>query len=468
MEENINIIDTAEGAKDGRMKCPKCGSSDISPNINTTKLRCNFCRHEFEASGVEDAEIFSLEGLSIGSGATDIVEDAQDVVTLKCDGCGAEVVIDTASSTSARCHWCRSTLSVNSQIPNGAVPDALLPFSISKKDAEVEIAKFVNKRKFFAHPKFTKEFNAGNICGVYLPYMVLDVNAHMQMSGVGEILVKSYKGNSDDDDKTYYDADAYYVERDFDIGVDDLTIEASVDKLNVNSKEKTTNIINSIMPFDTENRVKYNSNYLKGFTSEKRDINIDQIRGIAHKQAEDVARLSVRDNITDYNRGVSWGKSDFNIKGESWKSMYLPVWLYSYMQNSKGKKILHYVAVNARTKETMGSVPVNLTKLCLISILIEFLATLLMLFLGSDMIELSEESRNARWALLLSGIGFFIFTYARYRNSDKRHMHETETKYEVKNLKKKDEFKEHRYGLKKALVEGENTYQIDGDLRSNT
>jgi hypothetical protein len=60
------------------------------------------------------------------------------------------------------------------------------------------------------------------------------------------------------------------VEREFDLTIDGLTVESSVDKLNTGASDKTTNIINSIMPFDTENCVKWNANYLKGYTSEKR------------------------------------------------------------------------------------------------------------------------------------------------------------------------------------------------------
>ena len=33
----------------------------------------------------------------------------------------------TAEQMGARCHWCRHVLTVNEQIPNGAVPDAVLP-----------------------------------------------------------------------------------------------------------------------------------------------------------------------------------------------------------------------------------------------------------------------------------------------------------------------------------------------------
>jgi hypothetical protein len=45
--------------------------------------------------------------------------------------------------------------------------------------------------------------------------------------------------------------------------------------------------------------------------------------------------------------------------------MYLPVWLYSYQQPGGKGGMLHYIAVNGRTGETMGSVPVQQWKLLL-------------------------------------------------------------------------------------------------------
>lgn len=123
----------------------------------------------------------------MGSGAADIEEAAESMVTVKCESCGAEVVIDTTTTTQARCHWCRNTLSINNIIPNGAVPDVIVPFSVTKSDARAEIEDFVKKRRFFAHPKFTREFSTENICGVYLPYMLVDVNAHMKLWGEGQI-----------------------------------------------------------------------------------------------------------------------------------------------------------------------------------------------------------------------------------------------------------------------------------------
>ena len=167
-ETENKIVNTENGLEDGQNKCPKCGATDISLNSKTGKLRCNFCRHEFESEKISgmQTDIKELSGEILGSGAKDIIADTKDVLTFKCSSCGAEVVVDTASSTQARCHWCRNILSVNQQIPNGAIPDVVLPFSVTKDVAKGQIEKFVGSRKFFAHPKFKKEFTTQYIMGV--------------------------------------------------------------------------------------------------------------------------------------------------------------------------------------------------------------------------------------------------------------------------------------------------------------
>ena len=468
--EDIKIRDTSSDLKDGQIKCPKCGSTDIETNTKSGKLRCNFCRHEFEPElAPEDQDISTLEGTTIGSGAADIDEAADDMVTVKCESCGAEVVIDTKTTTQARCHWCRNTLSINNKIPNGAIPDVILPFSVTKGDAQAEIAKFVKKRKFFAHPTFTREFTTENICGVYLPYMLVDVSAHMNLCGEGEIETASYEVGVGDDKHTEYDADCYKIERDFDIFIDDLSIEASTDKLDYTSKEKTTNIINAIMPFDTENCVKFNANYMKGYTSEKRDSNIDLLKDPVYAQSSDVARLAAKETIEEYDRGVRWDEEDYKVKGDSWKAAYLPVWLYSYMQKKNGKNLLHYVAVNARTKETMGSVPINTIKLFICSVLVEIfggiIAFVLNMVAAMSMFDDTkfQDMRSFFWILLLSGFVFYFTMYARYRNSDERHLYEFETKHEMSNLKCEDKFSEKLTGLVNPLIEGENSSELKGD-----
>ena len=456
------IVQTDAGSKDGQYKCTKCGATDISLNINTGLLRCNFCRHEFEPEKVEglETDISNLEGRIIGSGAKDIVADTNDVLTFKCSSCGAEVVIDTASALQARCHWCRNTLSVNQQIPNGAVPDAVLPFKLKKEEAKAEIEKFVGKRKFFAHPQFKKEFCAENVMGVYLPYMVVDINAHANLSGQGETLVRTYTRGQGNNKRTYYDADLYNVERDFDIVVEGLTVESSSDKLNNKASNKTNNIINSIMPFDTENSVKWNANYLKGFTSEKRDTNIDRLSYIVKTQAKDISRHKANSSLKKYDRGVAWSKENLNVKGEQWKAAYLPVWLYSYFQ--RNNNMLHYVAVNARTKETMGSIPINMLKLFLVSALVEVIGFILWIITAPFLTSNDSEEGNIGWLFLLLGFVFFGVMYARYRNRGARHYHEKETISTINNMQANDSYVGRRTGLTKSRMEGANNLAVRG------
>ncbi len=462
--ENITdgpkIVKTDIGAKDGQNKCPKCGATDISVNAKTGKLRCNFCRHEFEPEKIQgmETDISKLSGEIMGSGTQDIAEDSKDIITLKCSSCGAEVVIDTSTSTQARCHWCRNTLSINQQIPNGAVPDVVLPFNLTKAEAKKQIEDFVGRRKFYAHPKFREEFTTDNIMGVYFPYMVVDINSHAHFAGEGEHEVRHYTRGSGEDRKTYYDADLYEIERDFDLTIEGLTVESSSDKLKKQSN-KTNNIINSIMPFDIENSVKYNANYLKGYTSEKRDTNIDELRPLVDSQSKDIARFAANETLRDYDRGVRWSNEQLDVKGKQWKTAYLPVWLYSYQQKKgENDSVLHYVAVNARTKETMGSVPIHMPKLLGVSALIELLGIILMLMADFD----------SKWIFLLFGIIYFFIMYIRYRNSNARHHHETETKRNIFNVNRVDRFIRHEKGLSNSSMSGANNTNVSGQSMSET
>ncbi len=383
-----SVVRTDAGAKDGLEKCARCGATDISLNIATGNLRCNFCR--FEQVAAKALEVYHLDGdidrvigTVVGSGSEDIVPSTDEVLTFKCGACGAEVVIDTRSSTQARCHWCRNMLSMNQQVPNGAVPDMILPFALAKDSAVAKIAEFVRRRTFFAHPAFKREFNPDNVMGVYLPYMVADLNTRASLSGQGEHQTRTYTVKNNDKNETRYDADLYDVAREFGLYISDLTVESSSQRRDQSTSQNSNNIINSIMPFDVENSVCYRSNYLSGFTSERRDSNLADLTPIAFTQAQDIARHQANRTLAFYDRGVRWDDEQLELRGQRWVSAYLPVWLYSYHQRkSGGRSFCHYVAVNARTGETMGSVPVNHRRLLLMAAVVQVLGIVLFVVFG--------------------------------------------------------------------------------------
>ncbi len=464
--EGATVIDTQSEAKDGQTKCPKCGATDISLNPKTGMLRCNFCRTEFAAEKsdgwVED--ISSLKGEVIGSGAQDIdksKEDANRIVTFKCSSCGAEVVVDTSEATQARCHWCRNVLSVNEQIPNGAVPDMVLPFKLGRKEAKAKIESFVGSRKFYAHPNFTKDFTADNVMGVYLPYMVVDANTHAEFAGQGEHQVRSYTEHHKDRDgkevsETFYDADLYEIERKFDMTVTGLTAASSADKAKRHTSDRTNNIIDAIQPFDTENCVKWDANFLHGYSSEKRDVNINDLKETVNIQVKDIARNEAGHTLNFYDRGVRWDKENVTVKGSQWKTAYLPIWLFSY-QEKKGDKdsLLHYVAVNARTEETIGSIPLYKSKLLGVTIAIEVIIAILAYLIQS------ATGSNLAWIFLIAGFIYYSIIYGRYRNTSARHRHEMETTRNVTGLQKKDTLLKHLMHIKNPSMHNTNSNRVD-------
>ena len=362
----VAIDTSAAELKDGLNRCPKCGATEIRHKTGSDLLVCQYCRHEWLGERVEEQFGFGegidqLQGTVMASGARDIAADAASLISFKCTGCGAEVTVNTENAMTARCHWCRHVFGVNEQVANGAVPDAVLPFHIKKEDAVARIRQFVDKRRLFALKQFKEQFTPENVLGVYLPYMIVDGNTSVDVAGKAEIKTREYTQGSGDKKKTYYDADIYGVERHVDFTVDDLPLESSAMRGNLDTRSNTNNIINTILPFDTKNAVKWNASYLAGLSSEKRNLDVEKLRPRLEEALLSIGRSQVENSVQRYDRGVRWERERLSVHGTRWVAMYLPVWLYSYQQPGSG--MVHYIAVNGRTGETMGSVPVQQWKL---------------------------------------------------------------------------------------------------------
>ena len=345
---------TAARAKAEVHRCPHCGSSDVALEAAQGKLKCHYCHTVFEPK-VDNAlgGVKSLAGETVGEGAEDIIPGEDIILTLKCPSCGAEVVVNATDDLSVECHWCRHILTIEHKIKNGAVPDLVLPFKITKADAEQKMRDYV-MRFADVNPDFKSMFDPSKIIGVYFPYLIVDVNAHWNSIGDGERTVSNRPTPP-------YRVETYEVTREFDIFVDDLTVESSSNRLNQDTFVNSNNVINAILPFDTENAVAWDANYLRGYASEKRDVNLRAVKEVVALQSGDIARRKAKEATSEYDRGVHWQREHLGIKGTKWKSAYLPVWIYSWRRpESTGDKRIYYIALNARTGEVVGDIPLGM------------------------------------------------------------------------------------------------------------
>ena len=151
-----------------------------------------------------------------------------------------------------------------------------------------------------------------------------------------------------------------------DFTVDDLTLESSTERGNLDTAVNTNNIINTILPFDTKNAVKWNASYLVGLHARR---SATATSSTCSPRLEDqllsIARAQVEASVSATTAACAGSRKRLDVHGTRWVAMYLPVWLYSYYQPGGKGGMLHYIAVNGRTGETMGSVPVQQWKLLL-------------------------------------------------------------------------------------------------------
>jgi len=375
-----------------KFRCPGCGSTDTVFNAEKGVFICEFCRKETVA--VQDdshqellntiGDIKQLDDFKVSAGMSDVVQSQDEVLSFKCPSCKAELSVAANTDIgSLRCHWCRHLISVADKITNGVRPDGLIPFIIPKEQAMASIGEYLNKRKFFAHPRFVKDFTIDLIRPVYLPYILTDIKADSSHSGEAAIRLRKYTVKSGKNRRTVYDYEVYKFSRTFNLYINDLMIEANRSYIQIPGRMPTNdsrNIINSIQPFDVQKVVDYNPMFLNGdYRAEFRNLNLNDVKQVIQARLDDISmEQAATATMSHYTHGMKFFMNNVRQQGGKFDYILAPVWLYSYLDH---RNQLNYICVNGQTGETAASVPINKTKLFLVSAVIEIAAIILFILL---------------------------------------------------------------------------------------
>jgi len=375
-----------------KFRCPGCGSTDTVYNAERGVFICEFCRKETAAK--QDAshqellntidDIKQLDDFKVSPGMSDITQPEDEVLSFKCPSCKA--LLSVAADTnigSLRCHWCRHLISVADKITNGVRPDGLIPFTIPKEQAMDYIGEYLRKRKFFAHPKFVRDFTIDLIRPVYLPYILTDIKANSSHNGEAAKRLRKYTVGSGDSRKTVYDYELYNFTRKFDLYINDLMVEANKSYIQIPGgalNNDSRNIINSIQPFDVQKVVDYSPIFLNGdYRAEFRNLNLNDVKQVIQAQLDDISmQQAAAVTMTEYDHGMKFYLNDVKQQAGKFDYVLAPVWLYSYLDHNNQ---LNYICVNGQTGETAASIPINKTKLLIVSVVIEIAAIFLLIIL---------------------------------------------------------------------------------------
>lgn len=451
-------------------RCIKCGASDAT--FDGSWLTCTFCRYRWNTAVIAQElhlsdGIAELAGTTTLDGAAEV--DTHALATVKCSGCGAELTLNTEKTLSATCHWCRHVLSMSNAVEPGTVPDAILPFHITQDDALNRMRAYVAERGTHLDDTFVRDFANPAIHAVYLPYLVVDGRVTVRLDGIG--WVQQGRRRIGKNSYEYY-SDEYNVTREVDLLVDDLAIEARSTRTRLYSAVSTTNILNAIQPFDVANAVRFNAHYLTaGTTFEKRDLSVDDAMSYAADHFATMARGYVGQTVTGYTGGVRWQAEQIAVKGTRWLTVLLPVWIYAYYEPTPRGTVMHYIAVNGRSGETQGSLPMDMAKIkrsaglrgwAIAAIGLPFFLAPIPIMATTGVEGLRVSIVPVIFGGVIGIIGATVAYFhtkkliARHRNADARYHAEYEVRYEPTRCTTDDHFLVRRSNRVGPILDGRN------------
>lgn len=317
----------------------------------TKNISCEYCGHQetitVDESGFEELQ---LQPYLREMGAQ---KHSEEISMLQCKNCGATQHVEETYK-SLHCVYCSTPLVLEDQYQEEWIlPGAVLPFQIDKKKSHQSFQRWVkslwfapNKLKKAAlDPQFTK--------GLYLPYWTFDAQLKATYSGQrGEYYYENRRVRNSQGKmvnqrvrKTRW----YPASGQISGFLDDTLVEASKQrKGRVPSKIALWNL-NLLQPF--------NSNFLRGFVTEKYTIPLQQGHLAAKGEAEQIAHRWCRQDIGGDTQRVS--RMNMTLSEETFKHILLPVYISSYRYNAKEYNFF----VNGENGQISGTRPYSAWKI---------------------------------------------------------------------------------------------------------
>ena len=346
-------------------QCPNCGGQ-VRFVIGEQALVCRHCGHEFEpgewdvalpVAKEQESSKDTQNRLNAGSVGEFLLhapwdtvdENTPGVKEYSCPSCGARVFADQ-SVMSTRCPYCSNTMLVSGIATKETVPDLILPFLIDKESAREILAEhFANK--FYLPTGFT--VSVEHMQPLYVPYWLLNVYTEGEL---GWIMSRNVNKT------TYY-------KYSFRGGAGSHRL-VPVDA----SARMPDAYMDAISPFDLKNLEGFTTQYVAGFMMEAPDVSKEACGWRAQSMAERSLRHNLEESICE-----EAGLKRDTIKSDSWFSgvqvrgkladkidsrvatsvlCVLPVWILH--ATWKGEDLLF--AINGRTGECVGDLPVSSVK----------------------------------------------------------------------------------------------------------
>lgn len=295
-------------------KCPGCGNV-ITYNIEDQSLTCEGCGNTFSAGSVVNEELW--EQL-----------ETMECDIYKCSTCGAEIATNTVEA-STFCGYCGQPTIMFNRVSSQAKPKLIIPFSVTKEEAEKSIRKYLKKSIFTK--KSIKNFETERIVGIYIPFWLYDIDYKSRQVLRGTVGSGKHKHT-------------YHYFRECVCNLNNLTVDAS-NKLNNTSSER-------LEPYNFNEAKAFDIAYLSGFYADCFDISASSAEQDAKDKTKKLFDAEVIKTVSASNVKIVSDNPTHRVNSATYAM--LPAWFLSFMDEDNN---CYTILVNGQTKKVIGAVP---------------------------------------------------------------------------------------------------------------
>ncbi len=357
-------------------KCPNCnGPLNFDPQKQ--KFACEYCLSEFTLeelqARVDDDTVqqeTKAEDEVRAEKKAKVTPDAQgdeldDSVIYSCPNCGAEVVTDETTAASF-CYYCHNPVVVVGRLKGKYKPDDVIPFKIEREEAVRRFLEWTSKKKLVPRGFFSKE-NIEKLTGVYFPFFTVskDVSARLNATASN---VRTWRTG----DIMHTETSIYNVKRDGMMKFFNITKNAL--------KGENRMLVESVLPFNIEDRKEFSMAYLSGFMAQRRDMEQDAFKGEIDHDVKGYTEALLRETLQydEINHCDVWGET----VNEEWRYLLMPVWVLTYRQDGK----TYYYAMNGQTGKVAGDLPLSMKRLFMRFLIVTLPIFVILSLLGGFML----------------------------------------------------------------------------------
>lgn len=327
-------------------KCPNC-TAGLTFDSKTQKMVCEFCESTFTVEELEreqekeareeENESSHWDGFSPEQWQSSHMEG---MCILSCPSCGAEIIAEETTGAT-KCPYCDNPMIVPEQFEGMFLPDYVIPFKKSKKDALAAL-----KKHYMGKPLLPRVFQDENhleeVKGVYVPFWMYDLESSGRFT---------YEGRNirvfEDSQYRYMETQIYHITRRGSIKFERIPVDGS--------QKIDDTMMESIEPFDYEELKPFQISYLSGYLADKYDVEPDELTARVHERMKSSMKESFRETVLGYDE-ISERYGDVRI-AEKGKVAYglFPVWFLNTRWNGKQYSFI----MNGQTGRMTGDLPIG-------------------------------------------------------------------------------------------------------------